>query len=427
MTATPASRGSPFRALRRGARAATLALAVLALVFASELQAAAPTASDGTVTTLQDTPYTFMAGDFSFDDADAGDSLASVKIVTLPGAGSLTLNGVAVTTSQVVLQADLSQFSFTPAANAYGDGYASFTFKVSDGTDESVSANTMTINVTPAPTVCDIPDFGTRRSIWTGDMTVGAVTRGGATVAHGFTGPVGSLVPANFTIGANTYTVDSVIARVGGGSDGDLYFSLTGASNPTDDDVAVLRLHVCNQAYDLEDAHSQEHLSTFSWMDSLNWSGETARTLYLSLPANTAPTASNNTVTTNEDASYTFTAADFGFVDADTIDSFASVTIVTLPSEGSLKRIDTAVTTDQVIPLADIVATRLIFTPAANANGDGYGSFTFKVSDGTDESASAYTMTVDVTALNDPVTGSANIVVQGGGRLEVGATLVRRS
>ena len=295
---------------------------------------------------------------------------------------------------------------------------------MSDGTDESVSANTMTINVTPAPTVCDTPDFGTRRSIWTGDMTVGAVTRGGATVAHGFTGPVGSLVPANFTIGANTYTVDSVIARVGGGSDGDLYFSLTGASNPTDDDVAVLRLHVCNQAYDLEDAHSQEHLSTFSWMDSLNWSGETARTLYLSLPANTAPTASNNTVTTNEDASYTFTAADFGFVDADTIDSFASVTIVTLPSEGSLKRIDTAVTTDQVIPLADIVATRLIFTPAANANGDGYGSFTFKVSDGTDESASAYTMTVDVTALNDSVTGSANIVVQGGGRLEVGATLV---
>ena len=42
----------------------------------------------------------------------------------------------------------------------------------------------------------------------------------------------------------------------------------------------------------------------------------------------------------------------------------------------------------------------LTFTPPANANGPGYTSFTFTVSDGTSESA-AYTMTVDVTAGND--------------------------
>ena len=43
----------------------------------------------------------------------------------------------------------------------------------------------------------------------------------------------------------------------------------------------------------------------------------------------------------------------------------------------------------------------LKFTPAADENGAGYASFTFKVSDGTEESAATYTMTVDVTAVND--------------------------
>ena len=47
---------------------------------------------------------------------------------------------------------------------------------------------------------------------------------------------------------------------------------------------------------------------------------------------------------------------------------------------------------------ADIEAGRLAFAPAADASGSAYASFTFKVGDGTVESAAAYTMTVDVLA-----------------------------
>ena len=47
---------------------------------------------------------------------------------------------------------------------------------------------------------------------------------------------------------------------------------------------------------------------------------------------------------------------------------------------------------------ADIEAGRLAFAPAADATGSAYASFTFKVGDGTAESAAAYTMTVDVLA-----------------------------
>ena len=51
----------------------------------------------------------------------------------------------------------------------------------------------------------------------------------------------------------------------------------------------------------------------------------------------------------------------------------------------------------------------LTYAPPANANGAAYASFTFKVSDGTSESASSYTMTVDVTAVNDAATGAPTI------------------
>ena len=56
---------------------------------------AVPTASDGTVTTNEDTDHTFTQADFNFADTDTGDTLSSVKIVTLPqaGRGALKLDG----------------------------------------------------------------------------------------------------------------------------------------------------------------------------------------------------------------------------------------------------------------------------------------------------------------------------------------------
>ena len=109
-----------------------------------------PAASDGTVTTAEDTAYTFRADDFGFTDVDgAGRGLASVKIVTPPSTGTLTLDGTEVTANQSVTRAniDAGELVFTPSRTRTGD--ARFTFKVSDGTEESPSTYTMTIDVTP--------------------------------------------------------------------------------------------------------------------------------------------------------------------------------------------------------------------------------------------------------------------------------------
>ena len=53
---------------------------------------------------------------------------------------------------------------------------------------------------------------------------------------------------------------------------------------------------------------------------------------------------------------------------------------------------------------------KLKFVPVGDANGTSYDSFQFKVHDGTEYSASAYAMTVDVTAVQDAPTAGANTV-----------------
>ena len=111
------------------------------------------------MTTDADTAHAFGASDFGFADTDAGDGLASVRMVTLPGSGTLAVSGSAVSAGQEVAASDLGgNLTYTPAADGHGTGYASFTFRVSDGSDESASAYTMTIDVTA---VNDAPSAGT--------------------------------------------------------------------------------------------------------------------------------------------------------------------------------------------------------------------------------------------------------------------------
>ena len=99
--------------------------------------------------------FNFSSAYFGFTDTDAGDSLVSVKIVTLPasGTGTLTLSGAAIGSGDLprtVLEDDLDELKYSPPANLHGTDFASFTFKVNDGTDDSADTYTMTIDVTAA-------------------------------------------------------------------------------------------------------------------------------------------------------------------------------------------------------------------------------------------------------------------------------------
>lgn len=105
----------------------------------------APTGGNETVSTNEDTQKVFAAGDFTnYNDAE-GNALASIEITSLETAGALKCSGVDVVVSDICAVGNLA---FDPAANANGSPYATFGFKVNDGTVSSSASYTMTINVT---------------------------------------------------------------------------------------------------------------------------------------------------------------------------------------------------------------------------------------------------------------------------------------
>ncbi len=91
-------------------------------------------AGNGLVLTDDDTTYTFMATDFDFTGV-TGSGLLYIEVLSLPSAGTLTLNSSAVTVGQKVTKAEIDSglLRFTPAANQNGVNYASFDFRINSG------------------------------------------------------------------------------------------------------------------------------------------------------------------------------------------------------------------------------------------------------------------------------------------------------
>ncbi|MCT7360732.1 Ig-like domain-containing protein [Thalassolituus pacificus] len=121
----------------------------------------APTAANFTASPIyQGTPYAFSTANFSYSDTD-GDPLDHVRIVTVPGQGSLwvdsdssgTINGgeSALTNGSQVSKANLDA-GYLKYLNTTGSS-SSFIFDVNDGTAYSAGSYTATLTVTAYPTI----------------------------------------------------------------------------------------------------------------------------------------------------------------------------------------------------------------------------------------------------------------------------------
>ena len=143
-------------------------------------------------------------------------------------------------------------------------------------------------------------------------------------------------------------------------------------------------------------------------------------------PINAAPTAANNTLTTHEDSRVAVATSDLGYSDSDG-DPLDHITLTSLPSAGTLfldangndlYDVGEAVSLNEQISKANLDANNLYFQPAADGNGLSYGSFNFRVNDGTDDASSVNTLTFHVTAINDEpsfVKGADQSVPEGAG------------
>ena len=115
------------------------------------------------------------------------------------------------------------------------------------------------------------------------------------------------------------------------------------------------------------------------------------------------PTAVASAITATEDTAYTFKVADFHFSDAVTPDTLGSVTITSLPTDGTLIDNGHVITaTDAangyVVSVADITSGKFTFVPTTDTTTT--GSFNFQVTDQAGQTLSANTaaMTVTITA-----------------------------
>src|SRR5207245_18386 len=315
----------------------------------------APAGADKTVATAEDTDYIFLPADFGFTDPNdsPANALAAVKITTLPGAGALKNNGVAVTIGQFVSAADIGagKLKFSPAANANGLAYASFTFQVQDdggtangGQDTDQSANTMTINVT---SVNDAP-AGADKTV----TTLEDVNYTFAVVDFGFSDPNDSPANALQAVEITTLPLPGTLKSNS--------VAVTAGQFIAVADITGGKLKFCPAA----NANGLAYASfTFQVQDdggTANGGQDTdqsANTMTINVTSvNDAPAGANNTVTTLEDNNYTFSVVDFGFTDPNDspANALAAVEITTLPGAGTLKNNSVAVTAGQFIAVADI-------------------------------------------------------------------------
>ena len=351
---------------------------------------AAPTGDNNTVTTEEDITYIFTEADFTVNYSDPdGDPFAEIRITSLETAGSLELNSTAVTLNQVITAAQLNgnELTFVPVPDASGTPYASFDFEVGDGSEFSVSSYTMTIDVNA---VNDPPTGGSNTVTTDEDVTY-------------------TFSSADFMVGYNDPDGDP-FARIRVTSletAGSLELNSTAVTL----NQVITAAQLGNLTFDPVADQSGAPYATFGFEvgDATSFSAS-AYTMTIDVNAvNDPPTGGSNTVTTDEDVTYTFSSADFmvGYNDPDG-DPFARIRVTSLETAGSLELNSTAVTLNQVITAAQL--GNLTFDPVADQSGAPYATFGFEVGDATSFSASAYTMTIDVNAVNDPPTGGSNTV-----------------
>ncbi|MFZ5521161.1 MAG: tandem-95 repeat protein [Pseudomonadota bacterium] len=347
-----------------------------------------PSSADVSRTVAEDNSYTLTSADFAFNDVDAGSSLQGVRIDTLPTAGSLLLDGVAISAGAVVSAADIAagKLVFQPVANANGSPYGAFTFSVQDdaGTFDA-SPNTFTLNVTP---VNDAPVIT--------DPAADPLTGNYAVTTLEDTPVSGRIVASDADGDRLTYVIESGVSH------------------------GSLLLNTVTGAWTYTPSANYNGPDSFAIAVFDPSGAKTVSTVAVGVtPVNDLPSSADVSRTVAEDTSYTLTSADFAFNDVDAGSSLTAVRIETLPAAGTLLLNGTAVTAGTVISLADITAGRLVMQPAANANGSPYGSFTFSVQDNAGGfDATPNTFTLNVTAVNDApvatggaVTGTEDIAV----------------
>jgi LPXTG-motif cell wall-anchored protein len=407
-----------------------------------------PTVGDISKSGLEDTNISFTLDDFSSKFADIdGDSLAKIKIESLPVNGILKLNGVNVKIGDEISATDLSKLTFTPNLN--WNGNTSFKWNGNDGTVYANVSGTVNIIITPvndAPVAsvdtATVSEDGTVKvSVLSNDNDV----EGDALAITSVTNPVHGTVIINedgtisytpddnyngtdsfsYTIsdghgGTSTATVNITVNAVNDApiattdtatvsEDGTVKISVLSNDSDVDGDTLAIT-SVTNPAHGTVIINEDGTISytpftnyngtdSFSYTISDGHGGTNTATVNVTVNAvNDAPTVGDIRKSCPEDTDITFTLEDFSskFTDIDG-DILVKIKIESLPGNGILKLNGENVRIGDEIPLLGL--SKLTFTP--NLNWNGSTSFKWNGNDGTVYANVSGTVNITITPVND--------------------------
>ena len=369
---------------------------------------------------LRSPAHTFTVSDFGFRDVDSDTTitqdttlnaaLEKITITLLPETdrGTLTLNGTDITSNDLpkdVSKADLDadKLTYTPPADV--NGTVQFKFTVNDGDADSLE-KLFLINITAVndpPTVFD-------SNVETDEDT----PRPFAVSDFGFT-DVDSDTEITQDTELNSALESITITSLPEASKGTLTLNdQTIVETDLNQIVMKSQLEADALKYHPPFNANGNHFASFQFKanDGMDDSENTATMTITVKPKNDRPTAEDGEVETTEDNEHVFALSDFNYSDIESEPlSTVTITELPLPDRGTLMLDGVDITElPGTVSRDDITTGKLTYTPPANANGNDYASFKFKVNDGTDDSESEYTMGIDIEPRNDKPMGQDGTV-----------------
>ena len=222
---------------------------------------------------------------------------------------------------------------FTTGDNVGGYSLTNVEIKLGRKLQQLISPNAILVRIAPNGT-SNVPDLSNADNIIT-LITPALITTG---TDNAFTAPAGTTLAANTIYHVVVTSADSTKIP---------QYGLRRTTLTSEDTTSASGWSIADNFF-LRGGSSDSWTSSNANSVLIRINGRVADS------ANTAPTASNSTVTTTEDTGYAFSAANFNFSDDDTGDTLSIVTVVTLPTVGTLTVADMAVRENQIVPAVDL-------------------------------------------------------------------------
>lgn len=369
------------------------------LTFRSLLSNESPYANSSAVQTLFNNTYVFTANDFNYGDSD-GDELSHILVTQSPNdpytgmglppplKGTLRLGANIVFANTQVSRLAISNgiFTFAPSTDKLGTPLETFDYKVHDGTELSTNTYIMAINVVEINQPPSGDDF--ERVVTGTNSAILAYSDLSYSDDNGVTSD--PMTHANVITASPGFSVAGVPV-----ANGDLIPRFRFVNNQviftaSDEQVGTTQ----SITYKLNDGEL-DSTNTYTYSIEIN-------------PANQEPYGANSTIDVEYDEPYAFSNADIGYYDKDANGSFTSIRIVEtiLSGNGDLTLGGVSVASNTLIEANSI--DTLAFTSTIDTSGNNYNFFSFKTSDGIDESIDTYTISLNVKDITTTIEPSSN-------------------